>query len=132
MADVDFRVKFPYKSNVINTPIEITTPEPTFTAINTLVVSDNVPAGTYLLQVSWDWSMPDVNDSAIFRLISPITAGKEYRQEPKDASDAQLRTFSAEYEWSGGPITFDFEGSITVGATTLTIGFSQIIFERKV
>jgi len=132
MADADFRVKFPYHSNIVSTPVLITSEEPTFTTINTLIITDNLPAGTYVLTGNYEWSMPDVNDSAIFRIISPLTLGTEYKQEPKDASDLQLRSVNSQFEWSGGPITFTFEGSITVGATILTIGFSQLIFERKV
>ena len=132
MADVDFRVKFPFASNTVSALVEVDAELPTFTEINALAITDNLPAGDYALTVTYEWNMADVNDSAVFRVISPVTVGTEYSKEPKDNSDLVINTLSFVVPWSGGPITFSLQASTTVGASTLNISTSQICWERKV
>jgi len=130
MADVDFRVKFPLKIETVSTPIIVSNAEPTFSQLCFLNITDAIPAGTYELKVIYEWFMPDVNDSAIFRIISPVTAGTEYRNEPSDESDVVIRALSSYFTHAGGPIGFSFEAATTAGAQDLTVNYSQLSFER--
>ena len=131
MADVQFRTYLPYHKVRVDTPIVVTADTPTYTQMAQLVITDNLPAGEYVVSISWEWSMPDVNDSALFRVISPILQDTIYRHEPNDANEKAFRTASIPLTYAGGPITFTTEASKTTGAADLTIGLSSIEFERK-
>ena len=131
MGKVAFRTHYPYNKNVVPVPIVITDDTPTFTLLNEFIITDNLPAGEYILIVSYEWFMPDTNDSALYRILSPLTVGTIYNHEPKDASEVLFRTSASPFTWAGGPITFRLEASTTVGANDLTVNWSSIEFERK-
>ena len=131
MADVPFRTYLPYHYNSVETPIVVTDDTPTWTVVNTMIIGDNLPAGVYCLTLSWKWEMADINDSALFRVISPITTGESYRYEPNDVNERRIHTISTPETHLGGAITFQFEASKTVGAASLTIAESYFQFERK-
>ena len=128
---VEFRTYLPYHKNVITTLQTITDDTPTFTTIIQLVISDNLPAGEYSLKVGYEWNMPDVNDSALFRIISPVTAGAIYTVEPKAADDSRYDAASFPLTWAGGPITLDLDASKTSGAMDLSVTYAMMEFERK-
>jgi hypothetical protein len=132
MADVNFRDYLPYFKSPIAAPLTVTDDTPTFTTMNTLVIADNIPAGEYVLTICWEWWMPDVNDSALFKIIPPLTTGTVYQHEPKDAGEVTIRTASQPITYSGGAITILTQASKTVGASDLHINWSTIEFERKV
>ena len=127
-----FRDYLPFHISTVETPVVVTADDPTWTTFNTLTISDNLPAGTYMLMFSWTWAMADFNDSALFRITSPITSGNPFRYEPNDANEFRGNTGIAPQEYGGGPITFAFEASKTSGAQDLTIAASYLVFERKV
>lgn len=131
MAEIVFRDYLPYHKNVVATPVVITDDTPTWTTINQLVISDTLPAGEYVITLNWTWQMADVNDSAYFRLVSPLTSGQTHIYEPRDANDVSVRTAATPVTHAGGAVTLTFEGSKTVGAQDLTIDESSIEFERK-
>ena len=132
MADKAFRDYLPYHKSVIDSPVVITADTPTFTTINQLVISDSLPAGEYVVTLSYVWHMADVNDSALFRVSSPVTTGEIYKYEPKDASDLIVRTHAKPVTHAGGAITITLEGSKTTAAGDLTIDSSAVEFERKI
>jgi hypothetical protein len=131
MANKDFREYLPYHKNVVDTLLTITADTPTFTTINQLVITDDLPAGEYVLTLSYVWWMIDVNDSALFRVTWPITTAEIYRYEPQDQSDLIARTHARPVTFGGGPLTITFEGSKTLAAQDLNINWSTIEFERK-
>lgn len=131
MADVDFRVKFPWNSATNAETVTVGTETPTFTQLIELDITEDLPAGEYVLTVVYEWSMPDTNDSGLIRVISPVTSGDVFSQEPKDNSDVQLRTFAQAVNWSGGAINFSLQGAVSIGGNNMTVSFSQLTFERK-
>ena len=131
MADKAFRDYLPYHKNSETTPQIVTADTPTFELLNELVIGDNLPAGEYVLTASYEWWMADINDSALFRFVSPITIGTVYSQEPRDLSDVVFRTAAAPFTYLGGPITFRFEASTTVGGSVLNVNWSSLEWERK-
>ena len=131
MADVAFREYLPYHKSPIAAPLVVTDDDPTFTTMNTLVITENLPAGEYVLTICWEWWMADVNDSAMFKIIPPLTLGTVYQHEPKDASEVIVRTAAQPLTYAGGPVTITTEASKTAGADDLHINWSTIEFERK-
>jgi len=132
MAEIAFRDYLPYHLNIEETPLVITSDSPTYTTINQLIISASLPAGQYIMTLSYVWWMADTNDSALFRVISPVTSGEVYKHEPKDASDLVSRTQARPVTHAGGPITITFEGSKTAAAGNLNINWSAVEFERKI
>lgn len=104
----------------------INTEEPAFELINELDVTDDMPAGSYELLLGYAWSMPDTNDSALFRVDVQGTTGEIFRREPKDINDVDNRTVLVPYDHAGGVFNAKFYGSITTGGKTLSIERSSV------
>lgn len=125
------RTFFPFEYSVVPTPVIVTVEEPTFVPINVLEITKTLPEGLYVLTGSIEYSMPDTNDSALFRIVSPLTQGNIYRERAKDAGDLVFRTISSPFYHAGGAITFTLEASKEVNSNDLTVSFNSITFECK-
>ena len=121
-----------YTISVISPVVVSTEITPTFKQMALLDITDDLEAGEYMLVVTWDWSMADVNDSALWQIISPAVTDNVYSSEPKAADDRIYRSTAHPITHAGGPISFLTQASRTAGATAdLTIHRSSITFERK-
>ena len=133
MAARQFRDYLPFPRVIVSIPVVVSTEiTPTFKQMALLDIIDNLPAGDYDLMVAWEWSMADVNDSALWQIISTAVDDTVYSSEPKAADDRIYRTTIMPIVHAGGPISFLTQASRTAGSTAnLTIHQSSITFERK-
>jgi len=130
MPEMIFRVYLPYYKNVEGSQVLVSTSD-TWTELNVLTITDDLPAGEYVVSTSWKWSSADVNDSVSFRVTSPLTTGDTHTYEPKDANDLVSRSVLKPVTHSGGAITFTFEGLKTSATEDMTVAWSGLEFERK-
>ena len=118
---------FPFHKVEVNTPTTIT--EDIYTDL-VILEQNNLPNGEYMVSLTYDWELPDKNDSAIFRLNINDVDGSEYRREPKDANDREVKSICFPVTVSTGAIKLEFEGKLTTGAADGVVDRSALAIWR--
>lgn len=89
-----------------------------------------LPNGTYLTTLTYEWDLPDTNDSALFRVDVNGEAGRQVSREPKDSDDIEIRSLTYPLEVTDNTLTIEFFGGVTNGGQDGTVERAVFIIKR--